>query len=122
MTLGLELGSDITVVSIISELKLPFSAEYGLWAKESHEELTRKVLESLNSAILKIKEKHPELSVDARIEEGRPSSKIIEIAEDEGFNLIVVGRRGDGLVDQLIMGSVSNEIVRTSKKPVLVVE
>ncbi len=120
--LALKLGSEITVVSVVSEMKMPFSAEFGLWAKESHENLIRMVLESLNSAIMRIMEKHPELKVEARIEEGRPARKIVELAENECFDLIVIGRRGYGLVDRLIIGSVSSEVVRTSSKPVLVVE
>jgi nucleotide-binding universal stress UspA family protein len=115
------LGSEITVVSVINEMKMPFSAEYGLWAKESHENLIRKVLESLNSAIVKIEENHPNMKIEARIEEGRPAKMIIEIANTEGFDLIVIGRRGNGLVDQLVMGSVSSEVVRTSHTPVLIV-
>jgi nucleotide-binding universal stress UspA family protein len=120
--LSLQLGSEITVVSVVNEMKLPFSAEFGLWARKSHEELVRKVLEGLNSAILSIREDHPELKIEARIEEGRPAKKITELAEKERFDLIVVGRRGNGLVDHLIMGSVTNEVVRISNKPVLVVE
>jgi nucleotide-binding universal stress UspA family protein len=119
--LARQLGSEITVVSVINEMKMPFSAEFGLWARESHENLIRKVLESLNSAIFIIRENHPDMKVDARIEEGRPAKKIIEIADAEGFDLIVLGRRGNGLVDNLIMGSVSSEVVRTSHRPVLIV-
>ena len=119
--LARDLGSEVTVISVVNELKMPFSAEYGLWARESHDNLIRKVLESLNSAILKIMENHPDMKVEARIEEGRPAKKISEIADTEGFDLIVLGRRGIGLVDQLIMGSVTNEVVRISNTPVLVV-
>jgi nucleotide-binding universal stress UspA family protein len=102
-------------------LKMPFSAEYGLWARESHDNLIRKVLESLNSAILKIRENHPDMKVETRIEEGRPAKKISEIADTEGFDLIVLGRRGNGMVDHLIMGSVTNEVVRLSHTPVLII-
>ena len=119
--LARQLGSEITVVSVINEMKMPFSAEFGLWARESHDNLKRKVLESLNSAILKIRENHPEMKVEARIEEGRPAKRITEIADTEGFDLIVLGRRGNGLVDRLVMGSVSSEVVRTSPSPVLIV-
>ena len=119
--LARDLGSEVTVISVVNELKMPFSAEYGLWARESHDNLIRKVLESLNSAILKIMENHPDMKVEARIEEGRPAKRISEIADTEGFDLIVLGKRGIGLVDQLIMGSVTNEVVRISNTPVLVV-
>ena len=119
--LARQLGSEITVVSVINEMKMPFSAEFGLWARESHENLIRKVLENLNTEILKIREKHPEMKVEALIEEGRPAKKIVEIAETEEFDLIVIGRRGNGLVDHLIIGSVSSEVIRTSHTPVLIV-
>jgi len=52
--LSIKFGSELTVLSVIEEMTFPFSAQYGLWAKESHEELLRKVLESLNAAILNI--------------------------------------------------------------------
>ena len=119
--LARQLGSEITVVSVINEMKMPFSAEFGLWARESHESLIRKVLESLNSAIFLIRENHPDMKVEARMEEGRPAKKITEIANTEGFDLIVIGRRDNGLVDHLVMGSVSSEVVRTSHTPVLIV-
>ena len=119
--LAQQLGSEITVISVIDEMKMPFSAEFGLWARESHENLIRKVLESLNSAIETILENHPKMKVEARIEEGRPAKKITEIADTEGFDLIVIGRRGNGLVDHLVMGSVSSEVARTSLTSVLIV-
>jgi nucleotide-binding universal stress UspA family protein len=120
--LALQLGSEITVISVIDEMKLPFSAEFGLWARESHDDLIRKVLEDLNSVILEIMEDNPELEVETRIEEGRPAKVIKHLAEIEDFDLIIMGRRGLGLVDHLIMGSVSSEVVRTSTIPVLIVE
>ena len=55
------------------------------------------------------------------IEDGRPASKILEIAERERAELIVVGRRGRGEVAELLLGSVSHEVVLHSKRPVLLV-
>lgn len=120
--LSLIFDSELTVISVVDDMKLPFSAEYGLWARESHDELTRKVLESLNRVMLDIKAKHPELKIEARIEKGRPAKTIVDIAEKEDFNLIVVGKQGYGLVTGLILGSTSNEIVNISTKPVLIIK
>jgi nucleotide-binding universal stress UspA family protein len=126
LTFAVDLSSkysaELTVLSVVEEMKFPFSAQFGLWARESHEELLRKVLESLNKAILDIKENHPELNVEARIEEGRPGKKIVDIAEQESFDLIVVGRRGYGIVEDLILGSTSREVVNSSSKPVIVIQ
>ena len=84
--LSLIFDSELTVISVVDDMKLPFSAEYGLWARESHDELTRKVLESLNRVMLNIKEKHPELKIEARIEKGHPAKTIVDIAEKAGVS------------------------------------
>lgn len=120
--LSSELGSELTIFSVVEELRFPFSAHYGLWAKESHEELMRNVLENVNEELLKIKEKHPNLKIDTRIEEGRPAKKIVELADRENFDLIIIGRQGYGMIEGFILGSVSSEVVNTSTKPVLVIK
>jgi nucleotide-binding universal stress UspA family protein len=53
--------------------------------------------------------------------DGRPASVILDLADSEKAGLIVVGRRGHGEVAELLLGSVSHEIVLHSKRPVLLV-
>ncbi len=55
------------------------------------------------------------------IEDGRPASVLLEVAEREEAELIVVGRRGHGEVAELLLGSVSHEVVLHSKRPVLLI-
>lgn len=57
----------------------------------------------------------------AILQDGRPASVILDLAEREKAGLIVVGRRGRGEVAELLLGSVSHEIVLHSKRPVLLV-
>jgi nucleotide-binding universal stress UspA family protein len=57
----------------------------------------------------------------AIMEDGRPASVILEVAEREKADLVVVGRRGHGEVAELLLGSVSHEIALHSKLPVLLV-
>lgn len=45
---------------------------------------------------------------------------IIETAEERGISLIVIGARGKGLVEGLLMGSVSMAVVRRSRTNVLI--
>lgn len=56
----------------------------------------------------------------AVLAEGRAASTIVKVAADRQADLIVVGRRGRSGVAQLLLGSVSNELVQTSTLPVLV--
>jgi len=55
------------------------------------------------------------------LEDGRPASVILQVAEREKADLIILGRRGRGGVAELLLGSVSHEIVLHSRRPVLLV-
>lgn len=55
------------------------------------------------------------------VQDGRPASVILEVAEREKAEMVIVGRRGRGEVSELLLGSVSHEIVLHSKRPVLLV-
>lgn len=57
----------------------------------------------------------------AILQDGRPASVIMDVADKEKADLIVVGRRGRGEVAELLLGSVSHEVVLHSKHPVLLV-
>jgi nucleotide-binding universal stress UspA family protein len=57
----------------------------------------------------------------AVLQNGRPASVILDLADQEKAGLIVVGRRGRGEVAELLLGSVSHEISLHSKRPVLLV-
>ncbi len=56
------------------------------------------------------------------LDDGRPASVISRVADREDADLIIVGRRGRGGVAELVLGSVSHELVLQSKRPVLVIE
>ena len=47
----------------------------------------------------------------AIMEDGRPASVIAQIAESVNADVIVIGRRGRGGVAELVLGSVSHELV-----------
>jgi nucleotide-binding universal stress UspA family protein len=53
------------------------------------------------------------------IEEGTAAKKIIEVAEKEEVDLIVLGRRGLSAIERLFIGSVANHVLRNSPVPLL---
>ena len=55
-------------------------------------------------------------------EPGDPRMVILEFAEHNGCDFIVVGSRGLGTVAGLLMGSVSGYVIHKAKCPVLVVK
>jgi nucleotide-binding universal stress UspA family protein len=56
-----------------------------------------------------------------RVEIGDPGPVICVVAEEIGADLVVVGSHGRGFLKQLMLGSVSEHVVRHAPCPVLVV-
>lgn len=59
--------------------------------------------------------------VETRLLEGSPSRRIVEYAESEDCDLVVMGTHGRGGIDRLLLGSVAEGVVRASSVPVLTV-
>jgi nucleotide-binding universal stress UspA family protein len=60
-------------------------------------------------------------AVDKRIEVGDVSGTVCRIAGELGVDVIVVGSHGRGAIERLLLGSVSDQIVRHAPCPVLVI-
>ena len=52
---------------------------------------------------------------------GDPSSRLIAVAEANEADLIVIGRRGAGIAERVMLGSVADRLCHQSPVPVLVV-
>jgi nucleotide-binding universal stress UspA family protein len=52
---------------------------------------------------------------------GDPASALTSLADDMGADLLVVGRRGAGMVERLILGSVADRVAHDAPCPVLIV-
>lgn len=59
---------------------------------------------------------------DAKIISGIPAPTITKFADNQKFDMIVIGARGLSGTKSLFLGSVSNHILHSSKIPVLVVK
>ena len=57
-----------------------------------------------------------------RVEVGDPAETVLDIAEEEESDLIVMGSRGFGTFRRLLMGSVSSQVLAQAHCPVLVVK
>ncbi len=61
------------------------------------------------------------IDVESHVLEGEPFEVILDFAEENGSNLIIVGAHGKSGLKRLLIGSVSEKVVRKAKVPVLVV-
>ena len=76
--------------------------------------------EILTSGEQKVKEKKVE--VEAILKEGNSSQEIVKTAKEGQFDLIVIGARGIHRIRDLLMGSVTEAVVKNAPCPVLVVK
>ena len=64
----------------------------------------------------------PDLKVTVKLLEGYPANQILTEADDGNFDMIVMGRRGLGNIQELFMGSVSRVIINRANVPVTIVK
>lgn len=81
-------------------------------ARAHYEEGFKKIMENARSR---------ELSVSTAMVVGHPAEQIIHRAETDGIDLIVLGRRGRSRIARMMLGSVSERVLRYAHCPVMVV-
>lgn len=74
----------------------------------------------LSAALSKVEGQ--ELEAVTRLEHGQPADKVIEVAKDENFDVIVIGSRGLGRVARFFLGSVSDKVSHHAPCAVLIVK
>ncbi|MFB6141285.1 MAG: universal stress protein [Halosimplex sp.] len=62
-----------------------------------------------------------EVSFERAVEVGKPTRVIVEFADEEGVDQIVMGSHGRSGVTRILLGSVAEAVVRRSPVPVTVV-
>lgn len=61
------------------------------------------------------------ITVEKEAVTGEPYEQILELAQKEGFDLIVMGNRGSSKTKRPFLGSVAQKVLSESKCPVLVI-
>ena len=61
------------------------------------------------------------VKVESVILEGSPAGEIVDFAEKNDIDLIVMGTHGKSAIQRFLIGSVAENVVRHSKKAVLIV-
>ena len=63
----------------------------------------------------------PFITDNIKVKIGNPVDEILQEIENGGYDLVVMGAHGHGVLADALMGSVSRRVVRRSKTPVLVI-
>ena len=82
------------------------------------------IISVVNERLEETKKKAKEMGIQNTItvtRVGTPYAKIIEIAEEEEIDLIVMGTHGRSGIAHFLIGSVTEKVIRTAPCPVLVI-
>lgn len=90
-------------------------------ATEFHGEVRERGQSVLDQEVKYIEQKGGKVA-QAHLRAGDPAKEILRLCDElSGVDTIVIGSRGLGAVGRALMGSVSDQVVRNSKCPVLIV-
>jgi nucleotide-binding universal stress UspA family protein len=121
--LAKKLNAEVLALFVIS-LK-----HFELYALEHHDDITgyedenRRLSQEAKDALeyVKMKAAGSGVGLSVRTVRGYPADEINKIAKDEKYDMIIVGNLGKTGIERMLMGSVSENVVRHAPCPVLVV-
>jgi len=111
-------SAGITALHVIPDLAPAFYADTPIIAQE----LTSRMGEAIQKGQAQFKAIATKRRLTFKktvIVEGSAAKKIVETAEKEKADLIVMGRKGQSMIERVLIGSVANHVLRHSPVPVL---
>jgi nucleotide-binding universal stress UspA family protein len=115
LDLARDLHAELLVVSVIDGVRA-----HALEQIPARMDQRRAAREAAAQSIV-VRGRRSGVNVSFLIWEGDPGPAIVEAADAEQVDLVVVGTRGRNRVERAVLGSVSDHVVRHAHCPVLVV-
>ena len=124
-------GSELTLLTVVPRVMIPIFPNAGFGAVtmtsaknmiQEQEKMEVFYQNVLTEAEARVRLEHPDLSVRIMLREGCPSATIVDVAEKDGYDLIVMGSRGIRGIKGWILGSTSRRVVDSCTKPVLIIK
>jgi len=112
----------VTLLYVVEPTRLPYSI--ARFSDEKQHELEA-AMEEAGKSILRLTQKElvdAGIAADIIMQKGRPGDIICSVAEEDKYDLIIIGSTGYGGVSRILLGSVSQEVLHTAPCPVLVVK
>lgn len=117
-------GSSITFISVTHLPDITNFDKYNENWLEDYEKLAQKIKDEESKIVDSIIRNldFVEIKCDKMIVTGEPYDKIISVASEGKYDLIVMGRRGFSKIRRFFLGSVTQRVLSESPCPVLVVQ
>jgi nucleotide-binding universal stress UspA family protein len=116
-------GAELLIVNVIGGYGLPEKVFRAF--TQAHQAWLEEMLGSLSADMLTQARDRARTAGSTRIllesRSGDVAETIIEIAQEKGADVVVLGKRGAGRVAKLLLGSVSQKLVSLAPLPVMVI-
>ena len=115
---------EIFVLHVIDKRDVQFSYLYLFDESSPDGNLEKKLKDEATQELKEIEGKLKEwgFKVSSRVKLGIPIKEILSAEQKEDISIIVIGSHGKSNIEEMLLGSVSENIIRKCKKPVLVVK
>lgn len=112
------LPTDVSSLSIL-ELMKPLSSIQSIGYEEKLQKTGQKIIDTA-----KMRCNLNKIKFSSKIMKGNPGFDIIKFAhaKKNGIDLVIMGSRGEGHAEEILLGSVSYHVVHKSKIPVMIVK
>jgi nucleotide-binding universal stress UspA family protein len=112
------LPTDVSSLSII-ELMKPLSSIQSIGYEEKIKKNAQKIID-----VATLRCKQNKINFSSKIIRGNPGFDTIKFAHNKknAINLIIMGSKGEGHAEEILLGSVSYHVVHKSKIPVMIVK
>jgi len=115
---------EILVLHVIDERDFQFTYLYIMDEYRVDESLEQKLKDDALRELVEIESKLKDcgFKVTSRVELGVPLREILKAEQKEDISIIVIGSHGKSNIEEMLLGSVSEKVIRKCKKPVLVIK
>jgi nucleotide-binding universal stress UspA family protein len=114
-------ANDVTVLHVIDERSVTLQDDFsGPDSMLIENQLKKYAEEKCNKLVEQLKENGQNATF--KITKGVPFLEITKAAEEAGVSLIVIGSHGRSNIKEMLLGSVSENVIRKSAIPLLVVK
>ena len=111
--------SEVLAMGVVPQESTTYSFDnmsiLGKDLRKIHEEI-------LSKAVIHAKAVKPDLVVSSMLKDGDPAIEIVNVAKDNGFDVIVIGHKGSGMVRERFLGRISEKVAHLASCPVVIVK
>lgn len=112
---GEALGASITLLHVVEPVVYPEFYAVDVMSDQTMDRLIERSGKALEIAAASL----PHASVTTLVDKGRAAERIVEIADPEQFDLVIMATRGLSGLEHVLLGSVAESVLRRSRVPLL---